>query len=309
MNLLHSFKKVIHPKTFIVSFILSLVWILGSDFIVHNLIPEQYNTELLQNIKGIAYILILSLILSWLHKRELKSNALFLAQRKQSLLGDFSGMIVHEVRNPLQSIHLCIQKVEDALDSSSPDTKYVQIANDSIIRLGETIEFLQNLSRGGSLHHFDKNQEIDLKSRIERTFELVKKTYFSMDVKLDVSDIELLVVKGNDSLLSHVFLNLVKNAMDYMKSRDIADAEISVVNLSRNDQVVIGIRNSGPPIPKEIQSKIFDHFTSKDVGEGTGFGLIFCRHIMTAHGGAIEYVEDTLSPMFKLYFPKESKIL
>ncbi len=307
MKLLSGFKNLIHTKTFLVSFGISLVWILGSDFVVHNLIPAKYNTEYLQNLKGIAYIFVLSVILSWLHKKELKTNHLLLAQRKQSLLGDFSGMIVHEVKNPLHSIQLCMQRIEETNEGNVKSEKYIHLAQDSLSRLDETINFLQNLSRGGRIDHFDKSQVIDLKDRLSKIFSFISKSYYSIQLKIEFVDMDDLKIRGNDSLLSHVFLNLFKNAMDYMNELDREEGVITITNLSNDEFVILGFANSGPAISKEVQRELFNHFTTKNGREGTGLGLIFCRQILTAHGGTIEYSSRADHPQFNLYFPKESK--
>ena len=55
-----------------------------------------------------------------------------------------------------------------------------------------------------------------------------------------------------------------------------------------NKKVSVIVKDNGPGIDEEIQSKIFDPFyTTKPVGQGTGLGLSICHSIVERHGGTI----------------------
>lgn len=303
-------KGLIHFKTFVVSFGISMIWILVSDFVVHQLIPERYNTELLQNAKGITYLFILSVILSWLHKRELRSNNRLMAVKKQSMLGEFSGMIVHEVKNPLHSLQVCTMRLKDYSKDKEVDfERYLNHMHDALIRLNDTIDFLQRLSRGGEIHHLMKGPQVDPTEHIQKIFTFLNKSFLGMNVKLNTEAIEGIRIDMNVSLMGHVFLNLTKNAIEYMRDRKIDDGEIIFSNHSDDLNIIIGISNSGPPIPCEIQSKLFNQYSSKLDQGGSGLGLIFCREVMKAHGGKIIYDETAPNPRFLLYFPTSVKTL
>jgi len=298
-------KGFLHFQTFIVSFVISLIWIFGTDFIVHNLIPAEYNTEYLQNIKGVAYIFVLSILLSWLRKREVVTSNLLMAQKKQSMLGEFSGMIVHEVKNPLHSINICIQRIKELMNSEGLDAqRYVDLTEDSLHRLNETIDFLQGLSRGEKLENFDKNQEFLLNEHLHKTFEFLRKSFLGVNIKLNTEEVKAIVIRGNVSLLSHVFLNLFKNAMEYIRDENLDDAIIDFTDESDSKNTIIAMANTGKPIAASVQEKLFNHFTSKSHKNGTGLGLIFCKQILKAHGGEIRYDSTSKTPKFLLYFPK-----
>ena len=305
MKILTYIRSLIHLQTFFVSFGISVVWILGTDFIVHNLIPQEYNTELLQNLKGLCYIFILCILLSWLHKKEQKSTNLLMAKKSQAMIGEFSGMIVHEVKNPLHSIHICIQRIKDLLKVENIDgDRYIDLTEESILRLDETIDYLQGLSRGQSLDHVKFEEGFEVSSHLHKTFDFLKKSYFASFYKLDTQDIFDLKLKVNHSLISHVFLNLMKNAMDYMKEQKIENGVIKLSVEKNSKYIILGLENSGNPISPHIQAKLFNHFTSKVGRKGTGLGLLFCRQIMKAHGGEIQYDKESSTPKFLLKFPR-----
>jgi signal transduction histidine kinase len=86
--------------------------------------------------------------------------------------------------------------------------------------------------------------------------------------------------------LNQVFLNLFVNATQALEKQ--AQGNLWVTTSKRGKYAVIGIRDDGPGIPKEIQTKIFDpFFTTKDIGQGTGLGLYISRQIIKEHEGHI----------------------
>ena len=99
--------------------------------------------------------------------------------------------------------------------------------------------------------------------------------------------------------LNQVFMNLISNAIDALDEWDIKrtsqervqrPAQIEIkTNLTDEDQILIVIKDNGPGISKDIQSRLFDpFFTTKPVGKGTGLGLsISYQVIVEKHMGKL----------------------
>jgi two-component system sensor kinase FixL len=83
-----------------------------------------------------------------------------------------------------------------------------------------------------------------------------------------------------------VILNLVRNAVEAMESVDRRELRISTGLLADNTAQV-SVIDSGPGIPPEIASRLFQPFvTSKK--SGMGLGLSICREIVEAHHGRLQ---------------------
>jgi two-component system cell cycle sensor histidine kinase/response regulator CckA len=96
-------------------------------------------------------------------------------------------------------------------------------------------------------------------------------------------------VKGNETRLGQIFVNLIVNAAQAMAAGPHEANEIKVSSfVDANGRVVTEITDTGPGIPEELVEKIFEPFftTKKETG-GTGLGLSICRGIVTALGGTI----------------------
>jgi nitrogen fixation/metabolism regulation signal transduction histidine kinase len=91
-------------------------------------------------------------------------------------------------------------------------------------------------------------------------------------------------------LLEPVLLNLLRNA--WHATIDIDTPEIELRGrLNRRGNTVIEVRDNGPGVPEELESRIFvPFFTTKEGGSGVGLAL--ARQVMTAHGGFIRVMPN-----------------
>ncbi|MEO5339856.1 MAG: PAS domain S-box protein [Magnetococcus sp. MYC-9] len=107
-------------------------------------------------------------------------------------------------------------------------------------------------------------------------------------------------VMADPSQIHQILMNLCTNAIQAMEGRagcltvtleevalDLQTAD--ALHLSPGGYILLVVGDSGPGIPLEIQSRIFDpFFTSKAIGQGTGLGLSVVQGLVMAHGGAVE---------------------
>lgn len=96
-------------------------------------------------------------------------------------------------------------------------------------------------------------------------------------------------VKGNESRLGQVFLNLIMNAAQAIDEGSADRNEIGVaIRLDPRQRVLVEIRDTGCGMPPEVVRHIFTpFFTTKPSSTGTGLGLSICQRIIDAMGGEI----------------------
>lgn len=113
-------------------------------------------------------------------------------------------------------------------------------------------------------------------------------------------DEDLPMIKGWADELNQVWTNLITNALQAMNFK----GDLTLEAHRNNGHIEVKIIDSGPGIPKEIQSKIFDpFFTTKRQGEGTGLGLGICKKIVEKHGGEIAFVSQPGKTEFIVKLP------
>jgi CheY-like chemotaxis protein len=96
-------------------------------------------------------------------------------------------------------------------------------------------------------------------------------------------------VRGNDSRLGQVFLNLLVNAAQAIPEGAPDQNEIRVTTRRAGGaKVVVEVTDTGGGIAPELLGRIFDpFFTTKPPGVGTGLGLSICHNLITTMGGEI----------------------
>ena len=110
------------------------------------------------------------------------------------------------------------------------------------------------------------------------------------EVEIEVSPKDLLVY-ADESLLSHVVTNLLKNAIEAFREKE----KLSFIRLkayaNAQESIIIDVSNNAGLIPEDVASHIFiPFFTTKP--EGSGIGLSLSRQIMRVSGGSLSLHQD-----------------
>lgn len=95
------------------------------------------------------------------------------------------------------------------------------------------------------------------------------------------------MIQGLEARLAQVFVNLITNAISFC---DAGDA-VRVWARTRDNRVLIVVEDTGPGIPDQALSKVFQRFYSErpesQFGNHSGLGLAISKQIVEAHGGVI----------------------
>jgi signal transduction histidine kinase len=100
---------------------------------------------------------------------------------------------------------------------------------------------------------------------------------------------DLPLVYVDDRLMRRVLQNLVGNAVKFTPPGGsvMLTAELTTM-ISAQPLVLVSVHDTGPGIPPEIQTQLFQKFvTGSQKGRGTGLGLAFCKLVVEAHGQQI----------------------
>jgi len=144
-------------------------------------------------------------------------------------------------------------------------------------------------------------QPVDVREGLDNTLIILhNKLKRGVTVVREYED-DLPVIQAWGSELNQVWTNIIDNAIDAM------DGDGTLTIRARRDDpwLVVEIEDTGPGIPKEIQSSIFDpFFTTKAPGEGTGLGLNISRNLVVQkHHGQISVASKPGSTCFSVRLP------
>ena len=96
-----------------------------------------------------------------------------------------------------------------------------------------------------------------------------------------------IVIEGLESRLAQVFVNLLTNAISFCQDGDA----IRIWVRKRENRVLVVVEDTGPGIPEQALTKIFNRFYTErpqdHFGNNSGLGLAISKQIVEAHGGVI----------------------
>lgn len=237
-------------------------------------------------------------------KRMEAANRRLLQAEKLASIGRISASIAHEIRNPLTSVKLNIQKVMESEDLDDIDKEHLDISQEGIGHIENFIKELLNFTRVSELqlNYFSVEQIVD------ESIKMIRNTLKLKDVELAKEVQERLpqVLIDGDKI-RQVLLNILHNACEAMDKGGKITIVLSLLKGRRGRKVRIRISDNGPGIPKKDKENIFEPFyTTKSTG--IGLGLANARKIIVQHKGSIHAVENEGSgACFDIFIPCEEE--
>lgn len=223
---------------------------------------------------------------------------------KTQTLGDLSIGIAHEIRQPLQSIVSEVGAIADRLEElgiqDAELKESLQVIDDGIRRIDETIDTIQNLAKG-DLRAVAECDLADVILKTGRLFAIQAKTN-GITVKYSVPESQKATTSKNT--VERVLVNLLKNAIEAIQERrGFGEGEIHI-ELKRDQKLhILTVIDNGGGIPKEIVAGILKTFKTKKT-HGLGFGLSHSRTIIQAHMGDITFeTEEGVGTKFIVTLP------
>lgn len=211
---------------------------------------------------------------------------------KLVLLGQLSAGVAHEIRNPLAAVNLNLQILKRKFNPEDPEFQYVSTALQGVDRISRIVEVTLNFSRPT----VPDIQDVDLNSLIPQSLELCSSVIKRKEITVDLAfDENLPKISADSKQLQQVFINLITNAADAIKSKGIITISTYTERGSRvadGEYVIASIEDTGAGIPPDDLPKIFNPFFTRKA-DGTGLGLPITQRILHSHSGIID-VESTV---------------
>ena len=201
---------------------------------------------------------------------------------KLATIGQLSGGMAHDLRNPLGSIKNAAYMLKkglttDGVIEANPKLKrYIEIIDQQVIRSNETITELMNFANVATPTLVETRLDEVLHEALET---MVKNDNIELVMNFDTA---LDPVMADGEQLQRAFLNLANNAQEAMPG----GGRLTITIKGMNDHVEIIFSDTGEGITDENIGKIFDPLFTTKV-KGTGLGLAVCLEIFERHGGTI----------------------
>jgi PAS domain S-box-containing protein len=202
-------------------------------------------------------------------------------KEKLSAIGQLAAGISHEMRNPLGIVSNALYDLRQIVNMDDPEVREdLAIATEELNRLNGIIGNLLEFSRESG----SEPEPVDVRRIVERTLQLMAKSFASQNVEV-VTDLgEPPLARFNANALKQVFINLVTNAAQAMPKGGRLAIRCRVVG----DHLELEVEDTGIGIPSRDLPRIFNpFFTTKEAGKGTGLGLSIVHSTLRKYDGDV----------------------
>ncbi|NOI65552.1 ATP-binding protein [Vibrio sp. 99-8-1] len=205
--------------------------------------------------------------------------------QRLSSLGRMVASLAHQVRTPLSSAMLYASNLAAANLATSTRERFQSKLMDRLHDLEKQVNDMLLFAKGGDNKVVNSFSVADLVSEYQPMVETAIKNNH-IDYHIEVEQ-DQMVMLGNANAIASAISNLVINAIQISGKH----SQIDIFFRPVSGELKISVQDSGPGVPKELQSKIMEpFFTTRS--QGTGLGLAVVQMVCRAHKGRLELLSE-----------------
>ncbi len=232
-------------------------------------------------------------------KREDKA----IREAKLASLGEASAVLSHELSNALQLIEFNLSLIEGSPHIHQDISARIGKIKMSISRMSDIITGVMKYSRHSKVQ---TTAYTSLAATIDDTLSLLRGYLDNKNVSVEVEvPANFPLVKADAGQVQQILLILVKNAAQALI--DHPQRKVTFKAFKNGSKIELQVSDTGPGIPKEMQNRIFDAFsTTKPVGLGLGLGLSIAKGLAIKNSIDIQFRSELgKGTTFLLEFERE----
>lgn len=200
---------------------------------------------------------------------------------------EFAADVAHEIKNPLASLRSAVETLRITKDGKGR-TKLLDVIEHDVRRLDRLVSDISNASRLDAELVKEEMDDFDLTRALERIVDFHTPEANERGTELLwVPPKKPIMIDGLEDRLAQVFVNLISNAISFTGEGDA----VRVWARERDGRALVVVEDTGPGIPEEALTRIFERFYSEreesDYGNNSGLGLAISKQIVEAHSGVI----------------------
>ena len=216
---------------------------------------------------------------------KVRTKQALIQSERMATIGRMSALVAHEIRNPLSSIGLNAEMLQEEMCEHLPEASRGEVNQllrcicREVERLGEVTEEYLKFAR------LPKPQLVPerLNELVEGLLRFVEEEYRQAKIEIQTRlDPQVEFVRADEGQLRQAFLNLLRNAQEAMPQGGV----LTISTESLGDRARISVADTGCGMEKDVLERVFDPFFSTKES-GTGLGLSLTQHIIHEHGGSI----------------------
>jgi signal transduction histidine kinase len=199
-------------------------------------------------------------------------------------IGELTASLIHDLKNPLQSILGSSELLNSDDVSSESRQKFCSIIGRQVERMLSMSQEVLEFAKGETKLRLTPTDAAKLLREVVETYaDPFAKAGIRLHCVCDHAAPHATTIVCDEQKVWRALLNLIGNAKDAMLDGGLI--ELTIRSSSMN--VVLEVKDTGPGIPDAIRARLFEPFVTHGKPHGTGLGLAIVKNIAEAHGGSI----------------------
>ncbi len=215
---------------------------------------------------------------------------------------DFINNFSHEFKTPIVSIRGFARQLVSGDITEEERRQYSEIIASESERLSTMAANVLLLTKLEHQQLIAEKKPYSLDEQLRSCVLLFEKEWESKSIEPDV-DLEDLIYVGNEEIMSHVWINLINNAIKYTGE----GGRIRITATRSSSELIVNIADTGIGMKKEVLRRIFDKFYQGDgshTESGNGLGLSLVKRIVElCEGRIVVDSEEGVGTVFSVYLP------
>jgi len=212
------------------------------------------------------------------------TQARLIQSAKLSAIGQLVAGIAHELNNPLTAVmgYAELLQMDEGINQEIlPDLREIYSQSQ---RAAKIVRNLLTFARQDQV----QSRLVDINEVLRSSLEIRAYQLRLDDIKVTTQlDNRVLDTMADPSQLQHVFVNLINNAQEAIKSHR-EDGHLTISSELQGENILVRVTDNGPGLPPEAREHIFEpFFTTKKVEGAVGLGLSISYGIVSEYGGRI----------------------
>jgi signal transduction histidine kinase len=198
-------------------------------------------------------------------------------------LEHFAGRVAHDIRSPLASVALALDLARAGRSSEDRVRGALARGTKALQRVGQLVDGLLLFAVAGARPA--RNAHVSVPEVVGGVVDEFAPAAREKQIELRVDRVDRAEVACSPGVLVSLLSNLLGNAIKYMGAAAVRT--IGIRAIARDDTVRFEVEDTGPGVPPDLRTRIFDPYVRATDGtdQGFGLGLATVRRLVEAHGG------------------------
>jgi C4-dicarboxylate-specific signal transduction histidine kinase len=226
-------------------------------------------------------------------QRQLDDREQLLFTSRVFSVGEMATTLAHELNQPIGATANLLRGLRSRLSRranalNAEESQALERALEQVMFASRVIARIREFTHS----HQPRHARLDLVALVRASASLLDWDLrrSAAHLVLDLPE-QAVAVRGDEVMLQQVVVNLMRNALDAMRSDPPAQPELALRLLVRANEVELQVRDNGCGLGDDAAAKLFVPFASSKPN-GMGIGLSICRSFVELHQGRLWFTRN-----------------